>query len=155
MQSSSHAPCSTCLFDGHAMKSAINFMLILLLCAASSAVGYWYGVSRGADVISELASDNRRAAAFSTIRLSLAALARNDLEFSRNRHQQDIRQALSDLENLNDGLSTTACTDREKQTIEAARKYLSDTSVPVAEGTPPSTQDLAVRAAKIALDLCG
>lgn len=128
----------------------MKIFLWLIVVVTSGVVGFYFGVGHGAKVLGSIVAQNAVTDGLSTIRVSLNALEKNDLAHAKKLQQQNLKSALFQIGIYSQDLAYWACTDKDRQTIQAAHKYI-EANPDLLTGSPPQfeAQGLTFCAAKI------
>jgi hypothetical protein len=108
------------------MRSMAWLSLVLAVGLGAFASGYYIGFGKGAETLGTLTAQNSVSDSIGEIRVALAALDRNDLEFSRTQHENAVRTALLNIgaHASVGGLPTWDCKPAHRATMDDARLYL-------------------------------
>lgn len=120
--------------------------LWLIAVLASGVIGFYFGVDQGAKTSAALVAQNEVADGLARIRVSLDALEKNDPAHANDLQKRNLKSALFQIGSYSEGLAYWACTDKDRETIQAAHKY-AETHPDVLNG---STKAFEARA----LDFC-
>lgn len=100
-------------------------VLWLIAVLASGFIGFYVGVGQGSEAMATLAAQNDVAKGLTDVRTSLDALQKNDLSHSNGLHERTLESALFLIGTIPPGrISHLTCTDKDRRTIQAARKYI-------------------------------
>jgi hypothetical protein len=99
----------------------IVFWLIAVM--ASGAVGFYFGIGYGAKTMGAIVAQNEVTDGLARVRVSLDALEHSDLTRSNKLHEQNLKSALFQIGSYSQSLVYWACTDKDRETIQAAHKY--------------------------------
>jgi len=99
-------------------------MLWLLLSFVTGVTGFYFGFGKGAQTLGAISAQSIVGDQLSTINSSITDLTRNDLAYSHKHQEAELQAALFQLGSVYPGLSYWSCSDRDRQTIQAAKKYL-------------------------------
>lgn len=98
-------------------------LLWLIAVVASGAFGYYLGIGRGAETMGAVVAQNEVTDGLVEIRVSLNALERNDPADTNKLLEKSLKSALFKIGAYSHSLAYWACTDKDRETIHAARKY--------------------------------
>ena len=90
----------------------------------AGAVGFYVGVRRGAESISEVSSQTVVSQSLSNMRISLAALERRDYDFSEAQHLALLRSELLVIGSQSTSIAYWRCSDLDRSTIARAVKIV-------------------------------
>ena len=97
--------------------------LWLISVAAACAGGFYLGIGYGAQSIGTIAAQTQVVEGLSRVRSSLNALEANDIAHSQELMEQNLKSALFQIgSNLHD-LEHWACSETDRETIQAANQY--------------------------------
>ncbi len=128
----------------------MKIFLWLIAVVASGAIGFYFGVGHGAKTLSAIVAQNEVTDGLAKIRVSLDALEKNDLAHANKLQEQNLKSALFQIGTYSQGLAYWACTDKDRQTIQAVHKYI-EANPGLLNGSTQQfeTQGLAFCAAKV------
>ena len=101
----------------------MKVFLWLVAVMASGAVGFYFGIGYGAKALGEVAAQNEVSDGVARIRVSLDALGQDDLTRANKLHEQNFKAALFQIGTYSKSLAYWACTDRDRETMQAALRY--------------------------------
>lgn len=100
-------------------------LLWLIAVLASGAIGFYFGIGHGAKTLGSLVAQNDVAKALTHVRTSLDALEKNDLAHSSHLQERNLESALFQIGLIPpEQIAHWTCTDKDRGTIQAARKYI-------------------------------
>lgn len=100
-------------------------VLWLIAVLASGFIGFYFGVGRGSETMAMLVAQNDVTKGLGDVRTSLDALEKNDLVHSNRLHERTLESALILIGTIPPTrISHLTCTDKDRRTIQAARKYI-------------------------------
>jgi hypothetical protein len=92
----------------------------------SGATGFYFGIGYGAKTLGSIIAQNEVADGLARIRVSLDALTKNDLNHANKLQLDDLKSALFQIGTYSQNLAYWACSDNDRDTIEAAHKFLEE-----------------------------
>jgi len=98
-------------------------LLWLAAALASGAIGFYVGVGYGAKTLGAIAAQNEVYDGVERISVSLTALAQADVARSNQLHEQNLKSALLQIGTYSTSVSYWHCSDKERDTMQAARAY--------------------------------
>ena len=100
-------------------------VLWLIAVLASGFIGFYAGVGQGSEIMATLVAQADVAKGLTDARTSLDALQKNDLSHSNRLHERTLESALVLIgTHPPERISHLTCTDKDRRTIQAARKYI-------------------------------
>lgn len=100
-------------------------LLWLIAVLASGFIGFYFGVGQGARTHAMIVAQNDVAKGLTDVRTSLDALQKNDLVHSNDLQERNLESALFRIGSIPpEQIAHWTCTDRDRTTIQAARKYI-------------------------------
>ncbi len=100
-------------------------VLWLIAVLASGLIGFYFGMGRGSETMAMLVAQNEIARGLGDVRASLDALQKNDLVHSNRLHERTLESGLLLIGSPPPRLTShLTCTDKDRRTIQAARKYI-------------------------------
>lgn len=100
-------------------------VLWLIAVLASGFIGFYVGVGQGSGTMAMLVAQNDVTKGLGDVRTSLDALEKNDLVHSNRLHERRLESALVLVGTIPPKrISHLTCTDKDRRTVEAARKYI-------------------------------
>lgn len=106
------------------MSTAVKWIALFILVALTGVLGFYLGIRNGADTMSALAAQNEVTSALSRIDSSIKVLNKNDLSYSRDQEQRNMKSALFDLGVYAPTVSYWQCKDRDRTIIKNVKAYL-------------------------------
>ena len=104
----------------------MKVFLWLVAVLASGAVGFYFGLGYGAETLGAIAAQNSVGNGVALVRNSLDALAQGDVTRSNQLHERNLEFALVQIGTYSKRVSYLQCSDRERQTMQAASHYVQD-----------------------------
>jgi hypothetical protein len=101
----------------------VKIFFWLITVVASCAVGFYFGVGYGAKTLGAIVAQNEVTDGLARVRVSLDALEHSDLTHANKLHEQNLKSALFQIGSYSQSLAYWACTDKDRETIQAAHKY--------------------------------
>ena len=98
-------------------------LLWIVAVVCSGAAGFYFGLGYGAETLGAMAAEARIGDGVSRIRVSLQALAQDDPALGRRLHEQNLASALFQIGANASNRAYWHCSDKDRETMEAARKY--------------------------------
>lgn len=128
-------------------------VLWLIAVLASGAIGFYLGIGHGAKTLGMIVAQNDVAKGLTHVRTSLDALEKNDLVHSNRIQERNLASALLQIGSIPPGqIAHWTCTDKDRMTIQAARKYIeAKPGVFDSQTNPIAMQGLAFCGAKTGL----
>jgi hypothetical protein len=95
--------------------------IVAVIC--SGAIGFYFGIGCGASTLGGIAALNQVDDGISRIRVSLDALTHDDPVLANRLHEQNLGSALFQIGTYSWNVAHRHCSDKERDTLEAARAY--------------------------------
>jgi hypothetical protein len=102
----------------------MKMLLWILAVICSGATGFYFGIGCGASTLGGIAAHNQVHDGISRIRVSLEALVQDDPALANRLHEQNLGSALFQIGTYSWNVAYGQCSDKERDTIEAARTYV-------------------------------
>jgi hypothetical protein len=102
----------------------MKVFLWLLAIAVSGGLGFYLGIGQGAKTMAAIGTQAKVSDDLSTLRISLNALSKNDLDLANRAHASYVNSALIKLGAESPELAYWRCSDRDRAVIAEARTYI-------------------------------
>jgi hypothetical protein len=101
----------------------MRIILWLFAVAASGASGFYLGIGCGAKTMGAIAAQNEISGAVARVRISVDALGQSDLTQANKLFASNLTFALVQIGTYSQGHTLSECTDKVRETMQAARRY--------------------------------
>ncbi|MBB6247358.1 hypothetical protein [Rhodanobacter sp. A1T4] len=102
----------------------MKIFLWLIAVVAGTAIGFYVGFGYGAKTMTALAAQNEVTDAVAGVRMSLDGLGLSDSMQANKIYEENLTFALVQIGTYSQGLAYWACSDKDREAMQGARKYV-------------------------------